>query len=268
MTQDRPLKSYGLILEQELGLAEEEIRRPTMAILTSGLLAGLTLGTSIFLGVSALTALGEEANELVRRVVMGQAYAVGFVLVIFARADLFTEYTTIAILPVLLRRSSVRELARLWGLVYASNMIGALLIAGFLLLLLGGGTPEAESLGGLSRELLDFRVTGMLASAVFAGWLMGLLSWLVIAARETISQIVFVWIVGASLGLGPLHHSITGTIEVATAFLAGAGASAGDLGSFILWSTLGNAIGGVAFALLIRQGIVSRGERGTERGRG
>jgi formate/nitrite transporter FocA (FNT family) len=45
-------------------------------------------------------------------------------------------------------------------------------------------------------------------SAVLAGWLMGLLAWLVAAARETISQLVLVALVTWMIGFARLHHSI------------------------------------------------------------
>jgi formate/nitrite transporter FocA (FNT family) len=41
----------------------------------------------------------------------------GFLFVILGRSELFTEHTTLAVLPVLDGRASLRQLGRLWGLI-------------------------------------------------------------------------------------------------------------------------------------------------------
>ena len=42
-------------------------------------------------------------------------YAVGFIFVVLGRSELFTEQTTLAVLPVLNGRASVASLLRGWG---------------------------------------------------------------------------------------------------------------------------------------------------------
>ena len=84
------------------------------------------------------------------------------------------------------------------------------------------------------------------------GWLMGLLAWLVAASRETISQIVIIWIITASIGFANLPHCIVSNIEVATAWITGSV----SFESYIqfLWSaTVGNIIGGVLFVGILNQ---------------
>lgn len=81
---------------------------------------------------------------------------------------------------------------------------------------------------------------------------MGLLSWLLSASRDTVSQILVVWMVTAAIGFGQLHHSIAGSVEVLAGVFSAQGIGLGDFGHFLLWSTLGNAIGGVIFVALIK----------------
>ncbi len=75
----QPVSTYYTILEREVAQAVSEFRRPAMGLFMSGLLAGL--------GLSLL---------LVAAVLIANAYAAGFVVVIMGRTDLFTEYTTLA----------------------------------------------------------------------------------------------------------------------------------------------------------------------------
>lgn len=190
---------------------------------------------------------------------VGNAYAAGFLVVIFARADLFTEYTTITLLPVMFGRSGVKALARLWGIVYGANLVGAALGALFLVQLgADHGAFSTAGFGSLAAELADGSTRGLFLGAMLAGWLMGMLSWLIVAARETVSQLVFVWVIGVTIGFAQLPHCITGTAEVAAAAIAGAGIGGGSVARFILLSTLGNALGSFLFALLIRRAVVER----------
>ena len=95
-------------------------------------------------------------------------------------------------------------------------------------------------------------------AAWLAGWLMGLLPRLVVAGRDSISQVALLWIVGGVIGLGHLPHAITGSIETFTATLLGQ-LPPSDLGHFMLWTTVGNVLGGVVFAVLIRYSVVRTG---------
>ena len=93
-----------------------------------------------------------------------------------------------------------------------------------------------------------------------AGWLMGLLSWLVAAGRDTISQVVLVWMVTAAIGLGHFHHAIAGSVEVLAGIFVG-GATLGDYGHFLLWATLGNIVGGPVFVAMIKLAMRVQNER-------
>ena len=80
---------------------------------------------------------------------------------------------------------------------------------------------------------------------------MGLLAWLVAASRETISQIVVIWMVTAAIGLAGLPHCIVGNIEVASALFTGKVSFSQYLG-FLGPVTLGNAIGGLLFVGILK----------------
>jgi formate/nitrite transporter FocA (FNT family) len=91
---------------------------------------------------------------------------------------------------------------------------------------------------------------------VLAGWLMGLLSWLVAASRDTISQIFIIALVTTAIGITHLHHAVVGSAEVLAGVFSGQGATLAGFGKFLLWSTLGNILGGVLFVALIKFGHI------------
>ena len=63
---------------------------------------------------------------------------------------------------------------------------------------------------------------------------MGLLSWLVAAGRDTISQIVLVWVITTSIGFANVHHVVLGTVEVLAGVFAHQGVGAADFGRFLV----------------------------------
>jgi formate/nitrite transporter FocA (FNT family) len=263
LTRDHPLeeaqKSYHTVLEQQIGQAKEELERPASALLLSGLAAGLDLGFGPFSMAVAMTQLRDILPKPVIEVLTANLYAVGFIFVVLGRSALFTEHTTSAVQPVLARRASVAQLLRLWGLVLVANVVGGAIFAAAAVQL-GPALDmvEPSAFGELAYPLVDKPAGVMLTSAIAAGWLMGLLSWLVTAGRDTVSQIIFVWLTTMVIGLGKLHHSIAGTIEVLMGVFAGVGATPADYGRFLLWAVLGNAVGGALFVALLKFGSVER----------
>ena len=73
-----------------------------------------------------LTLMHDALPEPITKLLVANMYSVGFIFVILGRLELFTEHTTLAFLPVLNRRASLRSLGRLWGLIYCSNLVGAM----------------------------------------------------------------------------------------------------------------------------------------------
>ena len=89
---------------------------------------------------------------------------------------------------------------------------------------------------------------------------MGLLSWLVAAGRDTISQIVIVWMVPTTIGIGHLHH-IVGSVEVLAGLFTSGETTFADFGHFLFSTTLGNAIGGPVFLALLKHTLARAEER-------
>ena len=246
-------KTSDQILDEEVLQGLGELRRPAPGLVLAGLSAGLDVGFSSFFMAVALTLLGPEASPLLTRIVLGNMYAIGFIFVILGRSELFTEHTALAMFPVLRGAATVRQLSRLWALIYVSNLTGAVLFAFFSTELgLRLGVVDAEAFGTISQELVRHDVTTILLSGLAAGWLMGLLSWLVAAAQDTLSRIAVVWLVTFGMGFAGLHHCIVGSVEVLGGVFANAGTTPGAYGHFLLWTTLGNIVGGVMLVAVVK----------------
>lgn len=108
--------------------ADHELGRDTAALAWSGLAAGLSMGFSMIAEALLVIHLPKASwRPLLTRL----GYTVGFLIVILARQQLFTENTLTPVLP-LLRKPSVTMLlnvARLWAVVLATNLIGGFILA-------------------------------------------------------------------------------------------------------------------------------------------
>jgi len=225
----------------------------------SAVSAGLDIGFSLFLMGAMRTLIKGQLPPPISALLVANMYAVGFIFVVLGRSELFTEHTTLAVLPVLRGRATLASLGRLWVTIYVGNLMGA---AGFALLAAwigpGLGVISPPAFAEIAEPLIRPGWLMVAASGLLAGWLMGLLSWLVTAARDTFSQIFIVWMITISIGFTHLHHSIVGSVEVLAAVFAGQGVTLADYGRFLLWTTIGNAVGGTVFVALIKHTHASR----------
>src|SRR5438309_3206035 len=110
------------ILQATVENARNELRRSIQKLAFSGVAGGITMGLT-GLGVACIRAVvgeggwGEFAAYL--------AYPVGFIAVIIGRAQLFTENTLYPVVLVLDERKHLIRMLRLWGTVFAANVLGA-----------------------------------------------------------------------------------------------------------------------------------------------
>jgi len=257
--------SYREILSVEIEEGLNELNRPFTGLFLSGLSAGLDVGFGPFLMAVMLTISRGAFSDPLTHILVANAYTVGFVIVVLGRSELFTEHTTLAVVPVLHREASVTELGRLWGTIYVSNLVGATVFAALAVYIgLELGTIDAEAFGTIAHDLVKYSPSVTLLAGVLAGWLMGLMTWLVAAGRNTISQIIFVWLIALVIGLAHLPHSIAGSVEVLLGLFADQGISVAQFGSFLLWSTVGNVVGGSVFVALLKYGHGIRGGRSAD----
>ncbi len=243
------------ILKHEVREGLDALQRSSSSLFVSALSGGLDVGFSLFLMAVILTICRGKLPMPLVSILVANMYSVGFIFVILGRSELFTEQTSLAVLPVLRGKASVGALMRLWVIVYVANLIGATGFAG-MVSYIGPALHviDRSAFGEIGHRLVDHDGLTIFLSALLAGWLMGLLSWMVAAGRDTISQIITVWIVTTAIGLGGLHHVVLGTVEVLAAVFSGQNINTGDVFRFLTCATLGNVVGGSVFVALIKFG--------------
>jgi len=253
-------KTSRTILDSILDSAVHEMNRERSGLLLSGLSAGLDIGFGPLLMAVVLTLSRGGYGDLGTELLLAAVYSVGFVFVILGRSELFTEHTMLAVIPVMDGQASLGQLGRLWGLVYVGNVVGGVLFTLLVTLLMPElGVVDPASFETIALKLVDHDLPWLFVGGVFAGWLMGLLAWLVTAARDTTARILLVLIVTGTIGLLHLPHSIAGNVEVLFGLLVSPAITVADYAAFLALATVGNAFGGAVFVALLKYGHVVRG---------
>ena len=250
------------ILESMIEKGSHEIDRDKDGLFLSSLSAGLDIGFGPLLMGVILTLSAGSYGDLQTELLLASAYSVGFIFVILGRSELFTEHTTLAVMPVIDGKATLNQLGRLWGIVYTGNILGGLIFTGLAVLLMPGlGVISPEAFGTIADKLVSHPTHWLLIAGIFAGWLMGLLAWLISSAENTIGRVFFIWMVTATIGMLHLPHSIAGNVEVLFGLFTTTSVTVGDYLAFLSLSTIGNAIGGAIFVGLMKYGHVTRGAK-------
>jgi formate/nitrite transporter FocA (FNT family) len=234
---------------------EKELERPTAALAWSALASGLVIGFS-FIGGAYAASL--TTDPVLRHAAFSAVYPLGFIFVVMARSELFTENTLVPVIPFLEHRDArrFRELLRVWAVLLVGNLVGALIFGWTL-----ARTPMVEAslhpeLARISLQALSASFGEVLYLAVFAGWLIALLAWLLGSTHSTAAQIAMIWLCTAPIGALHFRHSIAGAVEAFYAAAAGGVGWGHAIGGFVVPAVVGNAIGGVLLVALLNHGQV------------
>lgn len=237
-------------LENAIDEGLEQIERPAVSLALSSVAAGLIVGFSPMAVAVVTAALHEQVPPPVIRLATAFVYPLGFVICIMSGAQLFTEHTATAVYPVLDRKANLLQLLRLWGVVILGNLTGAAVGAG-LHAAAADVVHAREGYRVVAEHLVGFDNGPLLVSAMLAGWLMALGAWLAVSSPRIGAQMVCVYAVTFLIGVGGLHHSIAGSVEMFTALFLSDEFTALQAARFISIALLGNLIGGSFFVALL-----------------
>lgn len=245
-------------LENAIHEGIEQLERPTLSLLISAIAAGLIVGFSpMAVAVITVAAMELQAPEMVTRIATAIVYPAGFIMCILSGAQLFTEHTATALYPVLDQKKRVRDLLRLWITVVIGNLLGAFLNS-LLLYSAGDVINASEGFLDIGHHLVRFNGSTLLISAILAGWLMAMGAWLAVSSPRTQAQITVIYAVTFMIGVGGLHHSIAGSVEMFAAMFYSEEFTVAVAAEFIATALCGNLIGGSLFVALLNYAHIRR----------
>jgi formate/nitrite transporter FocA (FNT family) len=231
----------------------EELERPAHSLWWSGIAAGLTMGCSMVAQGLLMASLPDAPW---RHLVASFGYCLGFVFVTMARQQLFTETTLTAMLPYLHGTHPGRDVFRFWGIVFVANIVGTLLFAAAATIPTLFPPDAVHAFAKLGAEAAEPAFLTVLVKAIFAGWLIALMVWLMPAAAGSRFFVIIAvtWLISAAR----FSHVIAGSIETAFAAMQGQISWADFLLRFLIPALIGNSIGGIVFVALLNHAQVKQ----------
>ncbi|NGP75674.1 formate/nitrite transporter family protein [Balneolaceae bacterium YR4-1] len=246
-------KNYNDIISTVLHEGETMFGLQNKTVFLSSIIAGLEIGFSYLLICSVYFFFNGTLPEGTIFKLFSIVYPVGFIMVIVGKSALFTEQTSIVALPVLNGQRSILNLLRIWSTVILGNIIGGIIFVLFISYLGPKLTLFThDTMSKIGEHILNYDSLVIFLSAVTAGWLMGLLTWLLSSIVNSITRLVLIFMITAIIGLGGFHHSIVGNIEVFGAWLYSDSISFLDYIKFLGLTLSGNGVGGAVVVALFK----------------
>jgi formate-nitrite transporter family protein len=218
--------------------------RPLVPLLATGFVGGIDVGV----GVLAYLVVYHETGQ---PLLAAAAFPIGFIALLLARSELFTENFLVPVTARIAGRGSWPQLVRLWLVTLAANLIGGLVMAGLIAVAL----PDLRSAAGaLGRHYATLGVTWRsLLLAVLAGIVITLLTRMQHASDYLGPKLVASVAMSFVLVAAQLFHSVLDSILMFTGLLGGRAAYTwSDWAQALGWSAFGNLVGGIGLVTSLR----------------
>ena len=253
------------VAREVVEISKSKCKLPALQLAVLGMLAGVYIGFGAELCTMVVHDVAKYLGLGLAKFIGGSVFSVGLMLVILAGAELFTGNCLI-FAGVIHRQCSVKGMLRNWGIVYAANFVGSLLLAG-LMYKTGLWRGGDFAVGAAALRTAMGKVSLSVSEAFFRGvgcnWLVCLAVWLAIAGRDTISKIFGIYFPIMAFVASGFEHSVANMYFIPTGLFLKSSpevVNASGLGHEIhelTWSrflvdnlvpvTLGNIVGGALF---------------------
>ena len=227
---------------------EKEMERDAMALLWSAIAAGLSMGASLLAkGIFHVQLEGVPGGFLLENL----GYTFGFIIVIMARQQLFTENTVTAVLPVMQNPTlgNFSLLMRLWSVVLLGNIIGTGVAAWAFEHMPIFDEETRDAFVKIGMDVMKNSPVEMFSNAIISGWLIATMVWMFPAAGA--AKIVVIILMTWLIALGDTTHIVVGSVEILYLVFNGTLHWSDFFWPFALPTLAGNICGGTfIFALM------------------
>lgn len=197
---------------------DQELERSVAALWWSALAAGLTMGLSL-MGMGLLNSRLPDGEGF--KVIASFGYCAGFLAVILARQQLFTENTLTAVLPIMSKPTlgNFGRLLRLWSVVLIGNLCGTLLVAYVMLELPIFDSKTDVAFLDIGRKVMENHPSQMFAKGIISGWMIATMVWMIPSMESAKMWIII--LITYLMALGDFTHIVVGSLEVSYLVFAG-----------------------------------------------
>ena len=239
----------------------EEGQARTARSLNSLIATGLMGGIDVSIGLLALLVVKEQTGSTVAGAL---AFGIGFVVLMLAHSELFTENYLHPVTAWLARKATALGVLRLWAGTLVFNLVGGWLFSWLIV----WGLPRVHTAAIETGSVIVSRSNGELAAlGLMAGMAMTLLTWMEVSAKASdFGRTVAAIGIGFVLIAGHLNHVVVTSFELFVALNTGRAPFGYDdwlrVAGIALFT---NLVGGVVLVTGLR--VLQAGRAGIERER-
>jgi formate/nitrite transporter FocA (FNT family) len=219
------------------------LRRTWPGLVATGLVGGI----DVTVGLLGLLAVEAQTGS---RLLGALAFGFGFIALTLANSELFTENFLIPVSTVVVGRRSILDLTRQWSTTLAANLVGGWVTIGLVVMAFPVLRPVVVPIGSRAAQLGTGREA--LASAMLAGLVITLMTWMERSTESVPAKLVAAFGSGFILAAAPLQHTVVMSVEAFGALQAGAPFGYRTWAGAAAWACLGNVIGGVGLVTVLR----------------
>lgn len=254
------------VAEKVKTIGVDKANMSLMPLVILSLMAGAFIAFAAMYYTVIMTGAGDAYG--MARFMGGLVFALGFILVVIAGAELFTG-NTLVIMAYAKKQVSFAALMRNWGIVYVGNMVGALVTV--YLVYLSGYLNNADYQVGVTAiqtgvTKVDLSVTEAFFRGLLCNVLVCLGSWMVYASRSVTDKVLAVLFpISGFVAMG-FEHSVANMYMIPVAMAAATDNAIVAAGQFdaaqlqnlnftgflgnLIPVTLGNIVGGAGFVAM------------------
>ncbi len=240
---EQPDEEIDEAFERLVAEGNERLARPLWALVPTGLLGGIDIGVGM---LAYLVVTHETGNQ----VLAGLAFSVGFVALLLARSELFTENFLVPVTAAVAEKGPWLGLLRLWVVTLVTNIVGGALTIWVILTARPDLHEVARETGMHYAELGATLQSFMLA--VLAGLVITLMTRMQHSTDSLGVRIVPAILFGSVLVGAELFHCVLDSVFILGAAVAGAPVTVGQFLVALGWAVLGNAVGGIGLVTFLR----------------
>ncbi|WP_043778188.1 formate/nitrite transporter family protein [Amycolatopsis rifamycinica] len=227
-----------------VGEGRDRLGRPLLPLVATGLLGGV----DVAVGVLAYLVVEHETG---RPLLASVAFTIGFIALLLARSELFTENFLVPVTALAAGKGTWPRLLRLWLVTLVANLAGGFVMAGMIVVALPHLRDTAAA-NGLHYATLGVSWRSLLL-AVLAGAVITLMTRMQHASDDLGVKIIAAVAMSFLLVGAQLFHSVLDSIIMFAGLLSGSARySWGAWALALAWSSLGNILGGIGLVTSIR----------------
>ena len=248
-------KEASEIFRASVEVGQARLKRSWLEMSMSGLIAGMNLTFGIIASSYVAGATAPLVGANISKIFGAMFFPIGFMFLMIGKSELFTENFLVPVTAVIAKKGRILELLKLWSLTLIGNMAGIFIFAIVIAGSLNQIVPSfvINHIHGVANSYMDRTPYVMILSAIFAGWLITLMTWLLIASSGTLARIFIIWVVGFMIYLNSFSHIVVASSEILIAINTGSHISSFSwLYSYVPLTLVGNMIGGLFFVTILQ----------------